>query len=121
MANKFDGMKISKTVGDGAGDAVLKLQQQGASQKGQQQLVTPLEKAERETQGRTQGRKGCKSSRINMAFWTENYHFVKTMARISGQTMTEYVNRILDEYRKEHSETYENAQRLLADVEKEGE
>lgn len=117
MSGKFDGMNVSKTTGAGAGEEVLKRQQQGASNKGQQQLVTPEEKARREATGRTQGRKGCKAIRINMAFWTDNHDFIKTMARISGKTMTEYTNMVIQKYRTEHPEIYDKAKALIADLE----
>ncbi len=120
MAGKFDSMNTSKTTGAGAGEEVLKRQQQGASRKGQQQTVTPQEKAEREAAGRTQGRKGCKAIRINMAFWSENHAFIKTMARISGKTMTEYTNLVIAKYREEHPEVYERAKALIADLEQRG-
>lgn len=114
---KFEGMNTKKTTGAGAGNEVLRKQQQGASVKGQQQTVTPDEKAEREATGRTQGRKGCKATRINMAFTTPNHDFIKTMARISGKTMTEYTNLVIDRYRAEHPELYDKAKALIADVE----
>jgi len=120
MSGKFDNMNIRKTVGAGAGEEVLKRQQQGASNKGQQQLVTPEEKAEREATGRTQGRKGCRAVRINMAFWTDNHDFIKTMARLSGKTMTEYTNLVIAKYREEHPEIYERAKALIADLERKG-
>ncbi len=120
MAGKFDSMNTSKTTGAGAGEEVLKRQQQGASRKGQQQTVTPQEKAEREATGRTQGRKGCRATRINMAFWSENHAFIKTMARISGKTMTEYTNLVIAKYREEHPEVYERAKALIADLEQKG-
>lgn len=117
---KFEGMNIAKTTGAGAGEEVLKRQQQGASRKGQQQEVTPEEKAEREATGRTQGRKGCKAVRINMAFWSDNHEFIKTMARISGKTMTEYTNLVIAKYREEHPDIYNRAKDLIADLEQQG-
>lgn len=120
MASKFDGMNTHKTTGAGAGQEVLKKQQQGASRKGQQQTVTPDEKAEREAIGRTQGRKGCKATRINMAFWSDNHDFIKVMARASGKTMTEYTNMVVQKYREEHPEIYDRAKALIADIEQQG-
>lgn len=114
---KFEGMNTSKTTGAGAGEEVLKTQRRGASRSGQQQLVTPEEKAVREAEGRTQGRKGCKAVRINMAFWSENHDFIKTMSRISGKTMSEYTNLVLKRYREEHPDIYGKAKALIADLE----
>lgn len=117
---KFEGMNTSKTTGAGAGEEVLKTQRRGASRSGQQQEVTPEEKAEREAIGKTQGRKGCKATRINMAFWSENHEFIKTMARISGKTMTEYTNLVIAKYREEHPDIYQRAKDLISDLEQQG-
>lgn len=67
--------------------------------KGQQTTASPEEAAERMAELRTQGRKGCKAVRINMAFTPDNHGFIKKMARISGMTMTEFTNSIIERYR----------------------
>lgn len=41
---------------------------------------------------KTQGKKGEKLPRINLALSEENYDFVVTMARAQGMTITKYVN-----------------------------
>lgn len=69
---------------------------------GQQKTASPEEIAERMATLRTQGRKGCRAVRINMAFTPENHEFIKRVARASGQTMTEFTNRIVEIYRREH-------------------
>ena len=72
--------------------AVMRKLEQGASNKGQQGEATQQEAAERAAALRTQGRKGCKATRINMAFTPDNHEFIKVMARITGKTMTEFAN-----------------------------
>ena len=59
-----------------------------------------------------QGLGGVKMSRINMAFSPANYEFVKTLARARGETYTQFVNQIIDAYRKEHQEQYEMVLKL---------
>lgn len=49
--------------------------------------------------GATQGRKGHKSPRINMAFSPENHAWIKTRSRQLGVSATEFVNTILDNER----------------------
>lgn len=49
--------------------------------------------------GNTQGRKGKGLPRINMAFWPENYAWIKRQSS-PYHTMTEIVNEIIDEYRR---------------------
>lgn len=81
---------------------------------GQQGTATPEEAAERAAQLKTQGRKGCKAVRINMAFTPDNHQFVKIMARISGQSMTEFTNYVIEQYRKEHPEIFEQAKDIIS-------
>ncbi len=65
----------------------------------------------------TRGVKGCKLPRINTAFSSSNYDFIKTMSRINGVPMTQYVNQIIEEYRKDNGEYYEAAKALIAKAE----
>lgn len=58
---------------------------------------------------RTSGRKGVKLPRINLAFTPANYEFIKTMAQVRGQSLTEFVNDMLEEIRVEHADIYEKA------------
>lgn len=87
--------------------------EQATSNKGQQGEASPQEKAERASGLRTQGRKGCKAIRINMAFTPENHEFIKIMARISGKTMTEFANLAIERYRTEHPDLYEQARAII--------
>lgn len=58
---------------------------------------------------KTAGRKGVKLPRINLAFSPEVYDFVKTMSKVSGITLTEFVNKVMKQYMDEHREQYEKA------------
>ena len=106
MASKkdFAGMNTGRVYG-----AI----EQATSRKGQQGTASPQEAAERAAQLKTQGRKGCKAIRINMAFTPENHEFIKVMATISGKTMTEFANLIVERYRNEHPEIYEQAKAII--------
>lgn len=44
----------------------------------------------------TQGRKGQKLPRINMAFTPENHEYITKVSRQNGQSITEYVNRLIE-------------------------
>lgn len=109
MASKkdFAGMNTGRVYG-----AI----ERATSRKGQQGTVSPQEAAERASKLKTQGRKGCKAIRINMAFTPENHDFIKVMAKISGKTMTEFANYAVEQYRLEHSEIYEQAKALIANL-----
>lgn len=90
--------------------------EQATSRKGQQGTASPQEAAERKEQMRTQGRKGVKAERINMAFSASNYEFIRVMAKASGKTMTEFTNAIISAYQREHPELMEQAQAFLNTV-----
>ncbi len=80
---------------------------------GQQGTAGEAEQAQRAAEMRTQGRKGCKAVRINMALSTENHEFVKLLSKASGQTMTNLVNSIVAAYRKEHPELTRKAKEYI--------
>ena len=58
---------------------------------------------------RTSGRKGVHMPRINLALTPDNYYFIRTMARVSGISMIEFINKMLDEARENHKDVYEQA------------
>ncbi|MCR4745534.1 MAG: hypothetical protein K5894_09955 [Lachnospiraceae bacterium] len=58
---------------------------------------------------KTQGRKGCKMVRINMAFDLELHDFIRTMARVRGESMTEFTNYVFKLYMEDHLEVYKKA------------
>ena len=87
--------------------------EQATTQKGQQGTVSPQEAADRMANLKTQGRKGCKAIRINMAFTPDNHQFIKVMASATGRTMTEMCNAIITAYRGEHPEFLEQANHFL--------
>lgn len=111
MASKKDFSGMNTTTAAGA--KVRSTIESGTGKRGQQATATPEEQAERASTLRTQGRKGCKAVRINMAFTPENHQFIKFMAKASGMTMTEMTNRILEAYRNEHPEFMEKAADFL--------
>lgn len=80
---------------------------------GQQGTASEAEQTSRAAALKTQGRKGCKAARINMAFSTENHEYIKIMARATGMTMTEFTNLAITKYREEHPEIYEKAQDII--------
>ena len=87
--------------------------EQATAQKGQQGTASPQEAAKRAAAMKTQGRKGCKAVRINMAFTPDNHEFIKVMAKISGKTMTEFTNLVIERYRTEHPEIYDQAKTII--------
>lgn len=60
----------------------------------------------------TQGRKGAKMPRINMAFTPSNIDYIRVMAAIRGQTMTQFVNALITQDREQNGAAYEAAKEL---------
>lgn len=54
---------------------------------------------EENTIGSTQGRKGHKLKRINMAYSDANYEYITMESRRRGISATEFVNKIIEAYR----------------------
>ena len=90
--------------------------EKSTSRRGQQATVSPQEAAERASQLKTQGRKGCKAVRINMAFTPENHDYIKVMAKVTGKTMTELTNIVIEKYRTEHPELYNKAKAFIDEL-----
>ena len=60
-------------------------------------------------QGKTQGRKGVKAVRINMAFSPEVHDYIKTMARVRGESVTEFTNYVFRQSMEENADLYDRA------------
>ena len=110
MASKKDFTKIN------TGSRVFSAIEQATTTKGQQGTASPEELTARRAALQTQGRKGCKAIRINMAFTPENHEFIRVMAKASGHTMTEFTNLVIEAYRKEHPEIMEQATAFLETI-----
>ena len=106
MASKkdFAGMNTGRVYG---------ALEQATSRKGQQGTASPQEAEERREALKTQGRKGVKAIRINMAFTPSNHEFIKVMSKATGRTMTELTNQVIEAYRNEHPEFMEKANSFL--------
>lgn len=62
--------------------------------------------------GTTQGRKGCKAIRINMAFTPEVHEYIKTMARVRGESITDFTNYVFKQSMETNAETYKLAKQF---------
>lgn len=62
---------------------------------------------------KTQGKKGQKLPRINMAFDEENIEYLRLISRIRGVSMTQYVNDLLNEDKKINDNLLKKAEKLL--------
>jgi hypothetical protein len=64
---------------------------------------------------KTQGRKGMKSPRVNLAFKPSVYDYVRTMSKVRNQNMTEFINEILADSMDKNKENYERAKAFIND------
>ena len=62
--------------------------------------------------GKTQGRKGAKAIRFNMAFPPSVYEYIQTMARVRGESVTKFTQFVFEKSMKENAEVYEQAKKL---------
>ena len=71
---------------------------------------TKEEKARYLSEMNTSGRKGVKLPRVNLAITPDNLAYIKTMARVTGDGMTGFVNWVLFQHMQEHMDLYDKAQ-----------
>lgn len=109
MAKKFDAAAMQT-------ERVYSEIAQATGKPAQQDTASPQEIKERQEALKTQGRKGAKAFRINMAFTPENHQFIKVMSKISGMTMTQFCNLCIQRYRTEHPEVYDKAKEILDSI-----
>jgi len=85
------------------------------SNRGRQTTASKEEQAQRAAERRTQGRKGCKldGQRINLLLTPENHEFIKQVSKVSGLSMTAYINTVIEAYRKEHPELMKKAAEFI--------
>lgn len=98
-------------------DAVKNNMKQKAGSKAHPE-VKPEELKRRKAEGRTRGAKGAKLDRINMAFTTDNFDYIRIMSGITGQTMTAFVNDVIAQHREEHPEQFEQARAIIESMKK---
>ncbi len=102
-----------KNFDEVTGSRVLGEIEKSTGKKRQQTTASPEEQAERAAQLRTQGRKGCKPARYNIAFTPENYKFIKILASASGKTLAQCCNDIFSKYREQNPEIEKRAKAFI--------
>lgn len=70
------------------------------------------EEREVESSNKTQGRKGQKLPRLNMAFYNNNLEYVQKIAGVKGMSATAYINKLIDEDRKKNEDVYEKIKNI---------
>lgn len=72
-------------------------------------IHTDAEKQSHLSKPETPEHKKTKLPRINMAFTPESYDYIRTMSRVSGITLTEFVNAIIKQHMDKYRQQYEKA------------
>lgn len=82
----------------------------------ERKTYTEQEQHEFREAGKTKGRKGCKAIRINMAFTPEVHEYIKVMARVRGESITDFTNYIFTRSMEENAETYQRAKEFMESI-----
>lgn len=64
-------------------------------------------------QGKTQGRKGVKAVRINMAFAPDVHEYINIMSRARGQSITSFCNEVFRNSKQQNIELFEQAKAFM--------
>ena len=62
--------------------------------------------------GSTQGRKGLKAKRINMAFSPSVHEYITVMARVRGETISQFTEHVFRQHMEENAALYEQAKQF---------
>ena len=111
MAKK-DFTKVSDAIINNAIAEAVSDTQETQEKRKPRKTYTAQEEQEFLMTGQTAGHKGVKLPRINLAFAPDMYDYIKTMSKMTGQTYTEFINKIMREYMDTHAEQYEKAVEL---------
>ena len=114
MAKNGKNFETINTDNQSEGSVLYEKLEQATGKGGQQGTATPEEIRQRQNNLETQGRKGAKAIRINMAFTPDNHEFIRIMSKASGKSMTEFTNLIITAYRNEHPELLAEANHFLS-------
>lgn len=79
----------------------------------ERKTYTEQEAQELREAGKTQGRKGVKATRINMAFSPTVHDYIRTMARVRGESVTEFTEAVFKQHMEANAETYEKAKAFI--------
>jgi hypothetical protein len=121
MAKDFSNLNTGRAMqqmqtaqGAHVAQEVQEVQEKQEKQRKPRKRYTPEEAQKILESGRNaKGLGGVKMPRMNMAFTPQNYDFIATLATARGQNYTEFVNHMVDLYREQYKEQYEQAKAFL--------
>ena len=100
------GASVFDTIATGATQEVFKVQE----------VQTVQSTQERQEALKTQGKKGAKAQRINMAFTPSNMDYMRVLSKIKGQTLTQFVNELIAKEREANADAYEKAKFIIENI-----
>lgn len=110
MASKKDFSQVNTgRVYNAITEATAEPAQQAQEVQNTRKTYTAQQAQEMRQAGTTQGRKGCKAIRINMAFTPDVHEYIKTMARVRGESVTDFTNYVFRQSMEENAALYEQA------------
>lgn len=121
MAKDFSNLNTGRAMqqmqtaqGAHVAQEVQEVQEKQEKQRKPRKRYTPEEAQKILESGRNaKGLGGVKMPRMNMAFTPQNYDFIATLATARGQNYTEFVNHMVDLYREQYKDQYEQAKAFL--------
>lgn len=106
---KFDDINTKNVFAESIETATAEPMPEPIPRQSRKEMPTKEVVEQAREQGRTQGRKGCKMHRFNMAFSPKAYDFITCMARVRGQTITSFVNELIEKTVDDNAEVYQKA------------
>lgn len=114
MAKKklFDSIE-TESVYDTIAEATAEPKPAALPRRSRQEEPTEAEIAAAREQGKTQGRKGVKAIRINMAFAPDVHEYINIMSRARGQSITNFCNEVFRNSKQQNLELFEKAKEFM--------
>jgi hypothetical protein len=100
---------ISEATADTEVEQAAEVQEVVEKPKKPRKTYTAEEIAEFQENMNTSGRKGAWLKRINTGFSKSNYEYIMTMSRVSGLTLSAFINQALAQHKEDHRDLYEQA------------
>ncbi len=119
MAKKklFDSIETG-SVYDAISEATAEPTPAALPRRSREEEPTTEEIAAAREQGKTQGRKGVKAIRINMAFAPDVHEYINIMSRARGQSITTFTNEVFRNSKQQNLELFNKAKEFLDNFEK---
>lgn len=100
--------RVYETIAEATAEPEQEAAEAGKKRK-ERRTYTEQEAAEIMQTLKTSGRKGVKLPRINLAFAPDVYEYVQIMSRVTGGSMTDFINTAMRQHMNEHHDIYEKA------------